>query len=298
MSAAVPALDADLVAGLRRLKLAKVRRMAPEVLHTAKVQRWSPEEVLLTLVEAEIAARDESNHRTRSKVAGFPVHKTLDEFKVAQSSVPQATFDYVASLEWIRAAENLCLIGPAGTGKSHLLVGAGHAAVANGCRVRYFTAADLVETLYRGLADNSVGKLIDSLLRSDLIVIDELGLHRSMLWGHSCSSASSPRRTSGAVWALPAIGPSTNGAPSCPSTPPPSPCSTASCTTPWSWYRGRIVPHERGEVARRWSLSEDLTLAPSWPEVRISGWPQLRTSGWPLTGGRILRQTVPNSLKG
>ncbi|MGA8014918.1 MAG: ATP-binding protein, partial [Candidatus Dormiibacterota bacterium] len=161
MSAAAPALSPDLVAGLRRLKLARVRAMAPEVLQTAKVQRWSPEEVLRTLVEAEITARDESNGRARLKAAGFPVHKTLDEFKVAQSSVSQATFDYLASLEWIRAAENLCLVGPAGTGKSHLLVGLGHAAVSSGHRVRYFAAADLVETLYRGLADNSVGKLID-----------------------------------------------------------------------------------------------------------------------------------------
>lgn len=175
MSAPAPELAADLVAGLRRLKLAKVRSLAPEVLQTAKVQRWSPEELLRTLVEAEITARDESNSRARLKAAGFPVQKALDEFKVAQSSVPQATFDYLASLEWIRAAENLCLVGPAGTGKSHLLVGLGHAAVAAGFRVRYFAAADLVETLYRGLADNSVGKLIDSLLRSDVILVDELG---------------------------------------------------------------------------------------------------------------------------
>src|SRR5260370_2528498 len=118
MSAPAPALDADLVAGLRRLKLAKVRGIAPEVLHTAKVQRWNPADVLRTLVEAEIAARDESNHRTRLKTAGFPVHKTLEEFTVVQSSVPQATFDYLASLEWIRALANLCLLGPAVTGTS------------------------------------------------------------------------------------------------------------------------------------------------------------------------------------
>ena len=53
--------------------------------------------------------------------------KTLDEFDVAASSVKQETFDYLASLEWIRAKENLCLVGPAGTGKSHLLVALGHA---------------------------------------------------------------------------------------------------------------------------------------------------------------------------
>ena len=89
--------------------------------------------------------------------------------------MPQATFDYLASLEWIRAAENACLIGPAGTGKSHLLLALGSAAVDAGYRVRYLTAADLVDTLYRGLADNSVGKVIDTLLRNDLIICDELG---------------------------------------------------------------------------------------------------------------------------
>ena len=107
--------------------------------------------------------------------ASFPVTKTLDEFDIAASSIPPATFDYLASLEWIRAAENVCLIGPAGTGKSHTLIGLGIAAVEHGHRVRYFTAAELVETLYRGLADNSVGKLIDSLLRNDLVLVDELG---------------------------------------------------------------------------------------------------------------------------
>ena len=74
-----------------------------------------------------------------------------------------------------RARENLCLVGPAGTGKSHLLVALGVAAVQAGHKVRYFTAAELVETLYRGLADNSVGRVIDTLLRNDLIIIDEVG---------------------------------------------------------------------------------------------------------------------------
>jgi DNA replication protein DnaC len=175
VSTLAPPLPPDLVAGLRRLKLARVRSIAPEVCQTAKTQRWSPEDLLRTLIEAELAARDQSNLRARLRGAAFPVTKTLDEFKVQLSSVPQATFDYLASLEWIRARENLCLVGPAGTGKSHLLVGLGHAAVSAGYRVRYYTAADLVETLYRGLADNSVGRSIDSLLHADLVICDELG---------------------------------------------------------------------------------------------------------------------------
>ena len=162
-------------AGLRRLKLSTIRGLAPELLLTAKTQRWAPEELLRTLVEAEIAAREDSNRSSRLKVAGFPVKKTLEEFDLSLSSIPKATFDYLASLEWVRAAENLCLVGPPGTGKSHLLLGVGHAAVAAGLRVRYFIAAELLETLYRGLADNSVGRVIDQLLRADLIIVDELG---------------------------------------------------------------------------------------------------------------------------
>jgi hypothetical protein len=58
-AASAPALAPDLVQGLRRLKLARIRRIAPEVCQAAKTQRWAPEELLRTLVEAEIAARDE-----------------------------------------------------------------------------------------------------------------------------------------------------------------------------------------------------------------------------------------------
>ena len=174
-AATAPALAADLDAGLRRLKLATMRRLAPELMTTAKTQRWSPEEFLRTMLNAELAARDESNARSRMKAAAFPVVKTIEEFDVAASSIPRATFDYLASLEWIRAAENYCAVGPAGTGKSHSLVAFGVAAVEAGHRVRYFTAADLVEALYRGLADNSVGRVIETILRADLILVDEIG---------------------------------------------------------------------------------------------------------------------------
>jgi DNA replication protein DnaC len=175
MSAPIPPLAADLEAGLRRLRLATMRAQAAEVLHVATTQRWPPEDVLRTLVSAEIVAREEANQRARYRAAGFPVPKTLAEFQLPLASIPPATFAYVASLEWVRAKENLLLMGPAGTGKSHVLIGAGDHAVAQGLRVRYLVAADLVETLYRGLADNSVGRVIDGLLRADLILVDELG---------------------------------------------------------------------------------------------------------------------------
>ena len=168
-------LAADLEHGLRRLKLASIRRVAPELLATAKTQRWAPEELLRALVEAEITARDASNTRLRSKQACFPTTKTIEQFDLSASSIGAPTWAYLTSLEWIGAKENLTLIGPAGTGKSHALIALGHAAVEQGLRVRYFTAAELVENLYRGLADNSVGKVIETLLRHDLIICDEVG---------------------------------------------------------------------------------------------------------------------------
>src|SRR5215216_7520771 len=107
MSTAAPTLAADLTAGLKRLKMAGMRRLAPELLVTAKTQRWNPEEFLRTLVEAEIAARDASNARERMRQAAFPVTKTLEEFDVTTSSLKPATFEYLSSLEWVRAKENL-----------------------------------------------------------------------------------------------------------------------------------------------------------------------------------------------
>jgi DNA replication protein DnaC len=175
VTAPPPPLAPDIAAGLRRLKLATIRQLAPELLVTARTQRWAPEELLRTLIDAEITARDASNARTRMKAAAFPVTKTLDELDRSACSIPGPTLDYLASLEWITARENLCLVGPAGTGKSHVLVAVGIDAVAAGHKVRYFTAADLVDTLYRGLADNSVGKVIENLLRNDLVLVDEVG---------------------------------------------------------------------------------------------------------------------------
>jgi hypothetical protein len=156
MSTAAPPLAPDLLAGLRRLKLSTIRAQAPEVLQTARTQRWPPEDVLRTLVAAEIAARDQTNQHLRLKAANLPLLKRLDDFDTLAAGIPAATFAYVASLEWIRARENTLLVGPAGTGKSHVLIGVGLRAVEQGLRVRYGTAADLVEQLYRGLADGDV----------------------------------------------------------------------------------------------------------------------------------------------
>lgn len=273
----LPALAPDLLAGLTRLKLSRIRALAPELLQTAKTQRWTPEEFLRTLVEAEIAARDTANQTARLKAAAFPAVKSLDSFKVAHSSVPQATVDYLASLEWIRAKENCCLVGPAGTGKSHLLVAVGAHAVAAGYRVRYFVAAQLIETLYRGLADNSVGRVLDQLLRHDLIIIDELGFAPLDPVG----SQSLALRPMGSLLPRPSHRRVTHRP-----------------LAPSRRYRrdsGRVLPYARSSDASSpcFACSPNPRRAPgrAYGMIRFlaSGgyfcWPQTDTSSWPLTNG-------------
>jgi len=168
-------LEPALEAGLRRLKLRRVRELAPELLQTARTQRWRPEELLETLVREEIEAREASNLQRRMKAASLPGAKTLAGFEAEASGLPRGTFAFLSSLEWLERRENLCLAGPAGTGKSHLGQALARAAVEAGYGARFFPADELVEALYRGLADNSVGRLIAALLRNELVVLDDLG---------------------------------------------------------------------------------------------------------------------------
>jgi len=70
VTAKTPALAPDFVDGLRRLKLAAMRQLAPELQLTAKTQRWAPEELLRTLIEAEITARDASIAATDPRPPG------------------------------------------------------------------------------------------------------------------------------------------------------------------------------------------------------------------------------------
>lgn len=70
--------------------------------------KGASEELLRTLIDAELTARGASNARARLKTAGFPVTKNLDEFDVKVSSIPKPTCDCLASLEWIAAEENAC----------------------------------------------------------------------------------------------------------------------------------------------------------------------------------------------
>jgi IstB-like ATP binding protein len=116
---AAPPVPAELETLMRRMRLPYLRNAAPEVLATARAQRWDPAEVLRVLLAEEVTGRDAATRRTRRKAAGFPAGKTFASWRPDESSISAATQNALATLEWISRAENLVIAGPSGTGKSH-----------------------------------------------------------------------------------------------------------------------------------------------------------------------------------
>ncbi|MDQ6740930.1 MAG: ATP-binding protein, partial [Actinomycetota bacterium] len=116
--ATAPALAPELEALMRQLKMPHARALAPELIATARAQRWEPAEVIKALFTEEAAGRARSMLATRRKAAGFPTGKTFDAWDPAASSIPAPTQQALRTLEWISRRENLVVCGPSGTGKT------------------------------------------------------------------------------------------------------------------------------------------------------------------------------------
>jgi DNA replication protein DnaC len=170
-----PPVPDELTAVLRRMRLPYVRAAAPEVLATARAQRWDPAEVLRVLLEEEIAGRDAATRRQRRKSAGFPAGKTFESWRSGDSSIAVPTQSALRTLEWVGRAENLAVAGPSGTGKSHFVEALAHAVIDAGMRVSWFTLESLTVAVGRAKVDASISKVIARICRSELIVVDDIG---------------------------------------------------------------------------------------------------------------------------
>jgi DNA replication protein DnaC len=173
---AAPPLADELDRLLRRLRLPYVRRAAPELIATAAAQRWEPAELLRVLFAEEAAGRDQATIAMRRRASGLPAGKTFDAWEPDASSIPKQTQQALRTLEWVGRAESLCVCGPSGSGKSHFVEALAHLAIDKGKTVAWHTLESLAGLLRRHRADDSVGKAIGKLIRSDLIVIDDVGL--------------------------------------------------------------------------------------------------------------------------
>jgi DNA replication protein DnaC len=172
---APPPIPDELASVLRRMRLPYVRAAAPDVLATARAQRWDPAEVLRVLLEEEARGRDAATRRQRRKAAGFPTGKTFDSWRPEDSSIPAPSQSALRTLEWVGRAENLAFAGPSGTGKSHFVEALGHTVIDNGMRVAWFTLESLTLAVGRAKIDATVAKVIARICRSELIVVDDIG---------------------------------------------------------------------------------------------------------------------------
>jgi len=166
----------EVVELLKTLRLPHMRRHAPDVLATAKAQRWDPAEAMRALLVEELAGRTASSITTRRTAAGFPTGKTFATWDETISSIPAPTQRSLATLEWIDGHENLVVCGPSGTGKSHLLEALGHAAIEHGAHVYWFSLEALGSLVHRHRVDDTMTRAIRKIMHADLICIDDIGL--------------------------------------------------------------------------------------------------------------------------
>lgn len=171
-----PALAEELERLLRRLRLPYVRAHVPEIVQTARAQRWDPAEVLRVLLVEEEKGRDRATRELRRRQAAFPKGKTLDSFDEGASSITPQVQTSLATLEWIDRAENLVVAGPSGTGKSHFVEGLSHLAIERGKRVLWFTLESLAREVAKSRVDASTAKQVARIVRADLVVVDDIGM--------------------------------------------------------------------------------------------------------------------------
>jgi DNA replication protein DnaC len=134
------------------------------------------ERFLLRILQSEIGNRDEVRHARFLREAAFPVYKTLEGFECASLKLPPAlSVADLESVSFVAEKKNLVLYGPVGTGKTHLATALGIRACEKGFRTRFFTAAELVVRLSEAYAAGTLEKLLKSILRADLLIIDEWG---------------------------------------------------------------------------------------------------------------------------
>ena len=160
----------------RRLRLPTIRAGVEDAATAARKDQLSYYGFLAELLLSECDDRDRRSVVRRIKGAGFPREKWLADFDFdANPNINPATIGTLATGDWIRKGQPLCLIGDSGTGKSHLLIGLGAAAAEHGYRVKYVLATRLVNELVEAADEKQLARTIARYGRVDLLLLDELG---------------------------------------------------------------------------------------------------------------------------
>jgi DNA replication protein DnaC len=137
-----------------------------------QTSRWLIEHLL----QAEHTDRAMRSVSHQLKAARFPIHRDLARFDFSASAVDEGLVKTLATMDFTDTAQNVVFIGGPGTGKTHLATAVAVSGItAKGMRVRFYSTVDLVNQLEQEKAQGKDGRIAASLLRVDLVILDELG---------------------------------------------------------------------------------------------------------------------------
>lgn len=159
-----------------RLKLNRLPDCLDPIAEEATKRQATYVEFLDHLLAAEIAARLERDIAMKTKLAYFPVIKTLEGFDFSfQPSIDERQVRELATLRFVSQGENLLLLGPPGTSKTHLAIAPGVLAISQDVSVYFLTVADLLDIVQRDAKEDRLGHRLQAFCRPKLFILDEMG---------------------------------------------------------------------------------------------------------------------------
>ena len=158
----------------RRLHTPTIAAQCTRVAEQAVREKHSHLSYLEALLEAEVEERDRNVVTRRIKDAHFPKVKTLEEFDFETAShLPAPLLRKLAEGDYIARTEPVIFLGETGTGKTHLATALAVAACQLRRRVRFTTAAELVNELVEARQQSELSRIVNRWARYELIVVDE-----------------------------------------------------------------------------------------------------------------------------
>jgi len=166
----------DVTTELKELRLHGMSVAWKDLMDQGTTSTESSRWLIEHLLQAEHTDRAMRSVSHQMNAAKFPVHRDLAGFDFESSTVDQPLVKQLATLTFTDTSQNVVFIGGPGTGKTHLATAIGVSGIAlHGKRVRFYSTVDLVNVLEREKRDGKAGRLAMSLMRMDLIILDELG---------------------------------------------------------------------------------------------------------------------------